>query len=90
MALLETCNETAREILRALAVGLALPEEYFLPFHSEANNQLRLLHYPRYQYYRFWNGSHRAYSALLLAFLRVLYWQMRMLREFQPTPIFVP
>jgi len=41
-----TCNETAKEILKALAVGLALPEEYFLPFHSQADNQLRLLHYP--------------------------------------------
>ena len=49
MTLLETCNETTKEILKALAVGLALPEEYFLPFHSQADNQLRLLHYPRYR-----------------------------------------
>ncbi|KAJ3516669.1 hypothetical protein NLJ89_g982 [Agrocybe chaxingu] len=44
------CYETEKMILRALALGFNLPEEYFLPFHSKADNQLRLLHYPRQVY----------------------------------------
>ncbi|GJE85125.1 thymine dioxygenase [Phanerochaete sordida] len=32
--------------LRALALGLELSEDYFLQYHSKADNQLRLLHYP--------------------------------------------
>jgi isopenicillin N synthase-like dioxygenase len=41
------CFETAKQLLRALAVGIGLDdEEYFLRFHSGENNQLRLLHYP--------------------------------------------
>lgn len=30
----------------ALAMGLSLPLDYFHAFHSKADNQLRLLHYP--------------------------------------------
>ncbi|RYO77010.1 hypothetical protein DL762_009538 [Monosporascus cannonballus] len=42
-----TCFETAKELLRALALGLGLrDEDYFLNYHSGENNQLRLLHYP--------------------------------------------
>ncbi|KAI1842288.1 hypothetical protein JX266_011573 [Neoarthrinium moseri] len=41
------CFETAKELLRALALGIGLDEEdYFLQFHSGEGNQLRLLHYP--------------------------------------------
>ncbi|RYP65494.1 hypothetical protein DL770_008985 [Monosporascus sp. CRB-9-2] len=42
-----TCFETAKELLRALALGIGLEDEdYFLNYHSGENNQLRLLHYP--------------------------------------------
>lgn len=42
-----TCWRTAQDILRALALGLSLPDEdYLLRFHDGHNNQLRLLHYP--------------------------------------------
>ncbi|KAF8879771.1 thymine dioxygenase [Gymnopilus junonius] len=41
-----TCYETEKVILRALALGFHLPETFFLHYHSEADNQLRLLHYP--------------------------------------------
>ncbi|KAF8147880.1 Clavaminate synthase-like protein [Crassisporium funariophilum] len=41
-----TCYETEKMILRALALGFHVPEEYFLPHHANADNQLRLLHYP--------------------------------------------
>ncbi|KAK6074857.1 hypothetical protein SCUP515_06219 [Seiridium cupressi] len=41
------CFEPAKQLLRALAIGIGLDdEEYFLKSHSGENNQLRLLHYP--------------------------------------------
>ncbi|KAI1764458.1 thymine dioxygenase [Hypoxylon sp. FL1150] len=41
------CFEAAKELLRALAIGVGLEDEdFFLRFHSGENNQLRLLHYP--------------------------------------------
>jgi isopenicillin N synthase-like dioxygenase len=41
-----TCYETEKVILKALALGFNLSEDFFLPYHSKADNQLRLLHYP--------------------------------------------
>ncbi|KAF5329347.1 hypothetical protein D9619_009468 [Psilocybe cf. subviscida] len=41
-----TCNDAKTLILSALALGLKLPDDYFIPSHSKADNQLRLLHYP--------------------------------------------
>jgi len=42
-----TCFKTASLILRALSLGLGLPdEEFLLKLHSGNYNQLRLLHYP--------------------------------------------
>lgn len=41
------CHSFAKILLRAMAIGLDLPDdEHFLPSHSGNNNQLRLLHYP--------------------------------------------
>ncbi|KAI1488886.1 hypothetical protein F5X96DRAFT_643323 [Biscogniauxia mediterranea] len=41
------CFESAKELLRALALGVGLDDEDFLlAFHNGVNNQLRLLHYP--------------------------------------------
>ncbi|KAI1250692.1 hypothetical protein MGN70_007749 [Eutypa lata] len=41
------CFEAAKDLLRALAIGVGLEDEnYFLNYHSGLNNQLRLLHYP--------------------------------------------
>ncbi|GAP89530.1 putative thymine dioxygenase [Rosellinia necatrix] len=41
------CFDAAKELLRALALGVGLDDEdFFLRFHSGVNNQLRLLHYP--------------------------------------------
>lgn len=41
------CNEVARKVLVALAMGLGLNDpEFLLRYHSGHNNQLRLLHYP--------------------------------------------
>ena len=39
------CARVADEILRAFAIGFALPESYFVVRHGK-NNMLRLLHYP--------------------------------------------
>lgn len=42
-----SCFDTAKELLRAMAVGIGLDDpDYLLRFHSGENNQLRLLHYP--------------------------------------------
>jgi len=40
------CYETEKQILKALALGFNLSEDYFLSFHTKPDNQLRLLHYP--------------------------------------------
>lgn len=39
-------TNTSKHILRAIAIGMDLHEEFFLPYHSESDNQLRMLHYP--------------------------------------------
>ncbi|KKY37670.1 putative thymine dioxygenase [Diaporthe ampelina] len=42
-----SCFDTAKELLRAIAIGIGLDDpDYLLKFHSGENNQLRLLHYP--------------------------------------------
>lgn len=41
------CNENAKMILRAMAIGIGLShEDYFIASHTGHHNQLRLLHYP--------------------------------------------
>ncbi|OBZ71618.1 hypothetical protein A0H81_08344 [Grifola frondosa] len=40
------CHEIELTILRALALGLKLPEDYLVKYHTAQDNQLRLLHYP--------------------------------------------
>lgn len=40
------CNQVELEVLRALAVGMGLEEDYFVNFHHNADNQTRILHYP--------------------------------------------
>lgn len=34
-------------VLRALALGFGLEEEWFFRYHETSDNQLRLHHYPR-------------------------------------------
>ncbi|KAI0917161.1 hypothetical protein AcW1_007571 [Taiwanofungus camphoratus] len=40
------CHKVEITILRALALGLQLSEDYLEKYHTAADNQLRLLHYP--------------------------------------------
>ena len=40
------CREIELETLRALALGMGLAENFFEKFHSKADNQTRILHYP--------------------------------------------
>ncbi|KAJ3573284.1 hypothetical protein NP233_g2519 [Leucocoprinus birnbaumii] len=40
------CFEVEKNILRALAIGFGLSEDYFVKVHTKPDNQLRLLHYP--------------------------------------------
>ncbi|TFY83864.1 hypothetical protein EWM64_g140 [Hericium alpestre] len=41
-----TMDELKFTVLRALALGLRLDEEFFVQYHQAHDNQLRLLHYP--------------------------------------------
>ena len=43
----KACYDIEKQILKALALGFNLSEDYFLSFHTNPDNQLRLLHYPR-------------------------------------------
>lgn len=47
----QTMNEVEETVLRALALGLGLAEDYFVKVHTAPDNQLRLLHYPRFSVY---------------------------------------
>lgn len=38
--------KVSKDILRAIAIGMDLEEEFFIPYHSDSDNQLRMLHYP--------------------------------------------
>ncbi|KAH0841254.1 hypothetical protein AYO21_06867 [Fonsecaea monophora] len=42
----DTCYGTALSLLRAIALGMDLPEDFFEGYHTKRDNQLRLLHYP--------------------------------------------
>ncbi|KAL1862502.1 hypothetical protein VTK73DRAFT_6878 [Phialemonium thermophilum] len=35
-----------KDLLRAIAIGMGLDEEFFYPYHVNRDNQIRLLHYP--------------------------------------------
>ncbi|KAL4758793.1 isopenicillin N synthase family dioxygenase [Aspergillus foveolatus] len=41
-----TCSDLETLMLRLIALGMGLGEDFFLEYHSERTNQCRLLHYP--------------------------------------------
>lgn len=45
-AFYQAANELAWDVLRAFALGLGLPEDFFVQFHRQPIHTLRLLHYP--------------------------------------------
>ncbi|THG95303.1 hypothetical protein EW026_g6327 [Hermanssonia centrifuga] len=67
-----TCREVELTVLRALALGLHVPEDYFIQYHVAADNQLRLLHYPSVPIERLSNeevtriGAHTDFCSLTL------------------------
>jgi isopenicillin N synthase-like dioxygenase len=40
------CNQLGLDIMRALALGMGLDEDFFVAYHQNADNQTRILHYP--------------------------------------------
>jgi len=55
------CYNTESQMLKALALGFTLSEDYFLSVHTNLNQiiNLQLLHYPRYD-----DGYHSNYSVI--------------------------
>ncbi|CAG9988095.1 unnamed protein product [Clonostachys byssicola] len=42
----DECYEMELKILRAIAIGMGLDDDFFIDYHRKRNNQIRLLHYP--------------------------------------------
>lgn len=42
----ELCYAAELELLRLIALGMGLEREYFIEYHRNKDNQIRLLHYP--------------------------------------------
>lgn len=42
----DQCKALHVEVMRAIAVGMSLPRDFFDPFVDDGDNTLRLLHYP--------------------------------------------
>lgn len=49
LALYQAADRACRNLMRAIALSLGLPEAYFEPFYDHADHTLRLLHYPPLQ-----------------------------------------
>ncbi|KJZ72148.1 hypothetical protein HIM_08413 [Hirsutella minnesotensis 3608] len=45
-AFFDSCQALHRDLMRAIALGMGIDEDYFAPYVSAADNTLRLLHYP--------------------------------------------
>jgi isopenicillin N synthase-like dioxygenase len=67
-----TCTELANTILKAFALALELPEDFFTSRHNQQNHTLRLLHYPPLQTSpkpgQMRAGEHSDYGSLTLLF----------------------
>lgn len=49
LAFLEAARASCDGLMKAIALSLGLPENYFVPFHDRTDSTLRLLHYPPLQ-----------------------------------------
>ncbi|GAD95358.1 hypothetical protein PVAR5_4000 [Paecilomyces variotii No. 5] len=71
----ESCKDLHTQIMRAIAIGMSLPEHFFDEFTNGGDNNLRLLHYPPVPRDTFKNnpgqvraGEHSDYGSLTLLF----------------------
>lgn len=70
----ETCYDIELSLLRAIALGMGLSEDFFLHYHTKKDNQVRLLHYPPVEAELLRNGSmeriaaHSDFGTLTLLF----------------------
>ncbi|PWI69055.1 hypothetical protein PCL_01440 [Purpureocillium lilacinum] len=61
----DTCHWVLSHVLQAIALGLNLPAQQFLPLHDARHHEMRLLHYPATvrsqaeQWYFSYRGPHR-------------------------------
>lgn len=46
LAFLDAAKASCDQLMRAIALSLGLPEDYFVPYHDRTDSTLRLLHYP--------------------------------------------
>ena len=72
LAFYDACTEVANGILKAFALALQLPEDFFAVRHNEQNHTLRLLHYPPLQRSpklgQVRAGQHSDYGSITLLF----------------------
>ncbi|KAH8693206.1 hypothetical protein BGW36DRAFT_399914 [Talaromyces proteolyticus] len=69
------CTKMVNEVMRAIAVGLGIDENYFEEYMSDGDHKLRLLHYPEVSTEVFQSnvnkvraGAHTDYGAITLLF----------------------
>ncbi|RAK77991.1 isopenicillin N synthase family dioxygenase [Aspergillus fijiensis CBS 313.89] len=75
LSFFEMCKALHTEVMRAIALGMHLPEHYFDPFVDAGDNNLRLLHYPavdkrvfRHNPLQVRAGEHTDYGSITLLF----------------------
>lgn len=75
LSFFDMCKALHSQIMRAIALGMNLPEHFFDDSVNEANNTLRLLHYPQVGKETFQNnpgqvraGEHSDYGSITLLF----------------------
>ena len=72
LAFYEACTEAASNVLRAFAISLELPEDFFEASHNQQNHTMRLLHYPPIQQTpqlgQICAGEHSDYGSITLLF----------------------
>jgi isopenicillin N synthase-like dioxygenase len=68
----KSCCQLEERVLRAVAIALQLPADFFLPTHRQYSNILRLLHYPPTQQQpklgQIRAGAHTDYGSITLLF----------------------
>jgi isopenicillin N synthase-like dioxygenase len=66
-----SCQLASNKILEALSLGLHMPQDYFVKYHTGENQTLRFLHYPQLPTHRpnqIGAGAHTDYGSITLLF----------------------